>query len=49
VQAYVDGENGFSFGRMHALEQQHAEEQEREFTTAWDALRHKKRHSWTWT
>lgn len=49
AKAYVDGENGFSFGRMHALEQQHAEEQEREFNTAWDALRHKKRHSWTWT
>ena len=49
AKAHVDGENGFSFGRMHALEQQHADEQEREFTTAWEALRHKKRHSWTWT
>ena len=49
AKAHIDGENGFSFGRMHALEQHHADEQEREFNAAWEALRHKKRHRWTWT
>ena len=49
AKAHIDGENGFSFGRMHALEQHHADEQEREFNAAWEALRHNKRHRWTWT
>ena len=49
AKAHVDGENGFSFGRMHALEQQHADQREREFNAAWEALRHKKRHRWIWS
>ena len=39
VKAYTDGENGFSFGRLHALEQHRADEAEREFDEAWKKLR----------
>ena len=46
VKAYVDGENGFSFGRLHALEQQHAQEAEQEFRAAWKALPGGKLHRW---
>jgi len=46
VKAYVDGENGFSFGRLHALEQQHAREAEQEFRAAWKALPGGKLHRW---
>lgn len=33
VQAHLSGENGFSFGRLHALEQARAAELEREYDT----------------
>ena len=46
VKAYADGENGFSFGRLHALEQQHAREAEQEFSSAWKALPGGKLHRW---
>jgi len=39
AKAYTDGENGFSFGRLHALEQHRADEAEREFDKAWKRLR----------
>ena len=38
VRAHLSGENGFTFGRLHALEQSRADRAEREFETAWDAL-----------
>jgi CHAD domain-containing protein len=38
VQAYLAGENGFSFGRMHALEGNRADESERAFRAAWEKL-----------
>lgn len=42
VQAHLSGENGFTFGRLHALEQWRADRAEREFRDAWKALPHKK-------
>jgi CHAD domain-containing protein len=38
VKAHVNGENGFTFGRLHALEQARGVEAERQFEMAWKAL-----------
>jgi CHAD domain-containing protein len=38
VRAHLNGENGFTFGRLHALEQTRADQTEREFEEAWAAL-----------
>ena len=46
VQAHVHGENGFTFGRLHALEQARAGEAEREFDTAWRARPGKNLRRW---
>jgi hypothetical protein len=46
AQAYLNGENGFTFGRLHALEQWRAERAEQEFRAAWDALPSKKIRRW---
>jgi CHAD domain-containing protein len=35
VQAHLNGENGFTFGRLHALEQWRAHDTEVRFATAW--------------
>ena len=35
VRAYLSGENGFTFGRLHALEEARAEAARREFAAAW--------------
>lgn len=39
VQAHLSGENGFTFGRLHALEQWRADQAEQQFVVAWEALR----------
>ena len=46
VQAHLAGENGFTFGRLHALEQARADQSEREFRSAWKALPVKKLTRW---
>ena len=46
VQAHLSGENGFTFGRLHALEQWRADRAEQEFRAAWDALPSKKVRQW---
>jgi CHAD domain-containing protein len=46
VKAHLNGENGFTFGRLHALEQSRADEAEREFETAWKALPGKNLRRW---
>jgi CHAD domain-containing protein len=46
VQAHLSGENGFTFGRLHALEQWRADQSEQEFRAAWDALPSKKIRRW---
>ena len=35
VSAHLSGENGFTFGRLHALEQQRSAELEQAFTVVW--------------
>lgn len=45
-QAVLDGENGFSYGRLHALEQAAAEKAEISFTVAWARFRRPRRTSW---
>lgn len=42
VAAHLTGENAFTFGRLHGLEQARAERAERAFWKAWKALPHKK-------
>jgi CHAD domain-containing protein len=46
VAAHLAGENGFSFGRLHGLEELRAERAEREFEQAWAELDRKKVLSW---
>jgi CHAD domain-containing protein len=47
VRAHLSGENGFTFGRLHALEQWRADQAEKAFAEAWETLRHQKPHRWT--
>jgi CHAD domain-containing protein len=46
VRAHANGENGFTFGRLHALEQSRADESEREFETAWKGFPSKNLRRW---
>ncbi|MGY1855691.1 CYTH and CHAD domain-containing protein [Modestobacter sp. SYSU DS0290] len=39
LQAFADGENAWTYGRLHALEQARAERAEQEFWLRWPALR----------
>ncbi|KRF41995.1 hypothetical protein ASH01_18145 [Terrabacter sp. Soil811] len=47
VQAHLAGDNSFTFGRLHALEQVRAERAEAEFETVWTKFRHKQIPRWT--
>lgn len=46
VRAHLNGENGFTFGRLHALEQMHAYAAERAFETAWNTIPRKNMRRW---
>jgi hypothetical protein len=46
IQAHLSGENGFTFGRRHALEQRRADRAEQEFRAAWKALPRNKVRQW---
>jgi CHAD domain-containing protein len=46
AQTHLNGENGFTFGRLHALEQARAEDAERRFTEAWDRIPRTKLRRW---
>jgi len=46
IQANLSGENGFTFGRLHALEEWRADRAERDFYAAWDKLPAKKIRRW---
>lgn len=46
VQAHLSGENGFTFGRLHALEQWRADQAEHDFGKAWEALPKQKVRRW---
>jgi CHAD domain-containing protein len=46
VQAHLAGENAFSFGRLHALEQERGARARRDFDAAWRAARRKKLRRW---
>lgn len=46
VSAHLAGENAFTFGRLHGLEQARADRAERGFRKAWKALPHKKVADW---
>jgi CHAD domain-containing protein len=42
ARAFLSGENGFTFGRLHAMEQWRAEESERRFALLWPELPRKR-------
>jgi CHAD domain-containing protein len=46
ARAHTNGENGFTFGRLHALEQARADEAEREFEAAWNSFPSKDLRRW---
>jgi CHAD domain-containing protein len=46
VQAHLEGDNTFTFGRLHALEQSRGERAESDFAKAWRKFRHKRLHRW---
>lgn len=46
MQAHLDGDNAFTFGRLHALEQGRAERAETDFDAAWSTLRKKQLPHW---
>ena len=46
MQAHLDGDNAFTFGRLHALEQARAERAEADFAAAWSAFRKKQGPRW---
>lgn len=46
VQAFLDGENGFTYGRLHAFEQAKAESLEAEFEQVWQASSKKSLRRW---
>jgi CHAD domain-containing protein len=46
MQAHLGGDNAFTFGRLHALEQARAERAEADFAAAWSAFRKKQGPRW---
>lgn len=46
VQAHLDGENGFTFGRLHAFEQARVADTERRYDQAWKKASRKKLRRW---
>jgi CHAD domain-containing protein len=46
VRAHLSGENGFTFGRLHALEQARADDAVRRFESAWGDLERHKPERW---
>jgi CHAD domain-containing protein len=46
VQAHLAGENGFSFGRLHGLEQAEADRTRAEFEVAWSKASRRKIRRW---
>ena len=46
AQTHLNGENGFTFGRLHALEQARADDAEHRFEEAWDRFPPKKLGRW---
>jgi CHAD domain-containing protein len=46
MRAHLDGDNAFTYGRLHALQEQRAVEAERDFDDAWDRLPTKDLRRW---
>ena len=46
MQAHLDGQNAFTFGRLHALEQARAERAEADFADLWAVFRKKRLKRW---
>jgi CHAD domain-containing protein len=46
VRAHLSGENGFTFGRLHAMEQARADEAERSFADAWKQASRRSLRRW---
>ena len=46
MQAHLEGDNAFTFGRLHGLEQARADRAEADFATAWSKMRRKQIPRW---
>ncbi|GAA6524983.1 CYTH and CHAD domain-containing protein [Intrasporangium sp. DVR] len=46
MQAHLDGDNAFTFGRLHGVEESRAERAEADFDKAWKKLRRKQLDRW---
>lgn len=46
MTAHLSGENGFTFGRLHALEQWRADQAEQDFEAAWHTLSRRRVRRW---
>lgn len=46
VQAFLDGDNAFTYGRLHARQQARAEDLRAEFNTAWPRANRKELRGW---
>ena len=46
VRAHLSGENGFTFGRLHALEEARADKAQRDFEAAWKDVPQKNLRRW---
>ena len=46
--AHLDGEDTFTYGRLHAIEQSHAEQIEARLPAAWDRISARRRQRWMW-
>jgi hypothetical protein len=46
MTAHLSGENAFTFGRLHALEQWRADRAEADFAVAWRRLSRRKVRRW---
>ena len=48
MRAHLSGENTFTIGRLHALEQARAERAEAEFVALWERFDRKQLRRWSW-
>ncbi|MGB9376648.1 MAG: CHAD domain-containing protein, partial [Mycobacteriales bacterium] len=46
AQAFLAGENGFTFGLLHAREEQRAAQAERDFARAWKSVSRRRINRW---
>ncbi len=46
IQAHLDGENGFTFGRLHALEEKRGEAAKARYAAVWETASDERLRRW---